>query len=134
MIELYSAYNLLTGRITKHITSDGFPEMPPGFDDEEGLIEGYHNPISRYVDTEAVVVIERPDNPSVANKTDMLADGVDIVEITNVPAGSSVSIDGQGAWQVDDGAFEFSTDTAGTYKVTVDSFPDKKKEFTINAS
>lgn len=132
MIDNFVVYDLDTGKILSYMVCNDDFEMPEEF--MHGVLRGTHNAESKYVDVETLEVLERPDSPATIDKTEFSADGVDSVSISSIPAGATVRITGHGEWQVDDGTFEFSTDTPGLYLMTVDSFPEKKKEFTINAS
>lgn len=73
-------------------------------------------------------------NPLVVNKTNIVADGVDTITISNLPGRSAISISDIGIYDVEDGEFIFSVDSPGTYTLTVTTPPYNPKEFTINAS
>ena len=83
-----------------------------------------------YYNVETGLHIATWDFPGLIDKTSLLADGVDSVVISGLPSllngglsDTTVSIEGIGSYQVDDGTFEFSIDTPGAYQIRVESFP-----------
>ena len=80
------------------------------------------------------VLTTRPANPATIDKTEIIANGRDVAVISNLPNPSEVLIIPIGRYTVTDGSIEFSTDTAGDYKITISSFPYLDKEFTVHAN
>lgn len=80
------------------------------------------------------VAVARPDNNTTINTTSIQGDGIDEATISNIPNPSEVRVFGVGDYTVTDGEFVFTVDTPGEYRIIVDSFPIKEKEFIINAS
>ena len=97
-----------------------------------------------YVDIERDnLVVARPDSSIAINKTQVKADGVDSVILSNVPNGAKVEVAGPQELPVedqdvidltvDDGYVEYSTDIAGIYHLSVDPFPYKAMRWSIVA-
>lgn len=80
--------------------------------------------------------VPRPPNPAAINKTQLDADGADEAVLTGIPIGSTVDILGPvtSSTQVDDGDLEITVDVPGVYRITVQSFPELDKEFTLVAT
>lgn len=127
----YTIYEVPSGKILRHMVGvEGSYENL--LYENEGVIDGIHSADFFYVADG--VAVDRPSNPSVADKTSINADGLDAVTISGIPTGSIVMMKGHGIWVVDDDVFELTVDTPGEYVVVVDSFPCVRKEFIINAS
>ena len=76
---------------------------------------------------------DRPIINTEPNKLTMIADGVDSVTISDLPIPCTVTINDT-EYEVDDGEFEFTTDVADTYTITVASFPYITKSWEVTAS
>jgi len=89
---------------------------------------------TRYVDNGSVV--DRPVNSSVADKTEIAADGVEILTITNIPVGTEVTVLGpvESTTTVDDGELGITAAIPGSYRVRLDAFPIQHKEITFVAT
>lgn len=103
-----------------------FSELPQGWVVEEGEFTSDY-----YHDGTAPVL--RPDNPSTLDKTNIQSNSTDTATISNIPSPADVFINGK-RYEVTDGVLEFTTDTPGSYRIRVQSFPYLDKEFTVNAS
>jgi|TARA_B110000977_G_scaffold193036_1_gene267430 hypothetical protein len=68
----------------------------------------------------AGAVTPRTPLPATWNKTSITADGVDEAVLATLPIPCTVYVDDQSI-VVDDGSFEFSSDSAGIYRVKVDA-------------
>lgn len=83
-------------------------------------------------------VVRRSPMPVVVDKTDMLADGIDVCTISGLPDPSIVTISGgisAGPMPVNDGSLEISCDYAGTITVKVSAPPAYLDwEVTLNAT
>ena len=75
-----------------------------------------------------------PANPATIDKTSITGNGIDTAKISNIVANSIIAVDGIGTYTVDDGEFEFSIDTPGTYLIECVTHDYLNGEFTINAS
>ncbi|MCK5608433.1 hypothetical protein KAR91_41515, partial [Candidatus Pacearchaeota archaeon] len=67
------------------------------------------------------------------DKTSMLADGSDTINISDLPNKTIIELDGQ-VFEIDDGIFTFTIDTPGTHKLKVRTGIDLPEEIEINAS
>lgn len=128
-------YELISGRIFCVVSGTLRPHVPPGYGVFNGSFSGNTHYIHDDGETEPEPV-PRPENPVVADKSSVTADGVEVLTLSNIPSGSVVRVHGPVASDtpVDDGTLELSTDTPGAYTVTVDSFPEQRKELTFDAT
>lgn len=62
------------------------------------------------------------------------ADGVDSFTISDIPNPTHLWIEGEGKWVVEDGVFEFTTETVGEYKISLFNNLYLPTEYTVNAS
>lgn len=74
----------------------------------------------------------RPEITAELNKTTMTADNIDSIILASLPIPCTIKVDDT-AYTVDDGEFEFTTDTAGAYKITVEVFPYIPKSWEVTA-
>lgn len=100
-----------------------------------GFVEGRFDSATHYVDTVTQESAPRPENPSTIDKNTVDDDGIDFVTISSIPTGTILRISSvPGTWQIDDGSVELTFDSSGAYTIYLESFPEKDKEFTVNAS
>lgn len=126
----YTIYESKTGNIKYALQSSSGLEEPE-LDATESLVEGFYNTGLIYIsDGEP---IERPTMQPTVSATEVLADGVEEVLITNLPISATVNINGQVA-EVDDGELTLTFETPGEYRLTVEAFPHKPWEVTIHAT
>jgi len=83
--------------------------------------------------TETYSIEDREQVPATIDKTEVDADGLDTITISNLPNPTAVIVDEQ-TYTVTDGAFTASFDTAGEYLIVCRSKWYLDKEFTIDAS
>lgn len=77
---------------------------------------------------------EKPENPATINKTQMVADGADLIIISSLPPGSKVVVEGiKNTFSVDDGAFEFTYDFPNVFHVVCESQDYQQAVFVITA-
>jgi hypothetical protein len=136
----YVGYDLSTGEIVMYGTCyQG--ELAP-LDQISGVllmeINGIDNE-TQYINTLTEEPIARPVMGTSINKTSIVANGVDQVTISSIPVGTEVLVVGpllgeRTSMNVNDGSFEFTTEEAGTYTITLRNFPSQKEEYTIGAS
>jgi hypothetical protein len=79
-------------------------------------------------------VVGKTKLPCTINKTSMLADGADLIVISNLPNPTDVDIDGERGYTISDGFIEFTMDTPGEYKILCQSKRYLDVEYNINAS
>jgi hypothetical protein len=75
---------------------------------------------------------ERPLITSEPNKLTLSTDNVDSIVIQDLPLPCTIKVN-ETAYEVNDGEFEFTTDTVGTFTVTVEQFPYITKSWEIEA-
>jgi hypothetical protein len=85
-----------------------------------------------YFDFQSEQFIDRPLITSEPNKLTLSADSVDSVIFAGLPLPCTVKVN-ETAYEVNDGEFEFTTDTTGVYTVTVEQFPYITKSWEIEA-
>ena len=76
--------------------------------------------------------IIRPTIDVSLNKTTIASDGLDTSSLTGLPIPCLITIDEQ-EFTVDDGVFEFATETSGVYKITLTQFPYIPKTIEVEA-
>ena len=123
-------YEIATGKIICSRFFSG-PEVAPG--PGIGRIVGRARSATHYVS--GGVLLPRPANSCVIDKITITANGSDAATISNVPAGSLLIINGpvSASQEINDGSAVFTTDTPGTYAITIDCFPETAAEFTVTA-
>jgi len=84
--------------------------------------------------TEQMSAETRSEVPYTINKTNITADGIDTILISDLPIPTDVGIIGVGSYTTDDEQFEFSIDETGTYIINLFSKRYQKKEISIDAS
>jgi len=130
----FSVYEVASGRIVRQLfvrASDLSSNVDPV---TEATVPGTFAAKEFYVN-EGVVTL-RSDNPSTLSADTVVADGVSVLILSNVPVGSTVTVSGpvQASSVVDDGSLEITVDIAGGYTVFVDSFPTRTKELSFVAT
>lgn len=100
----------------------------------EVAIEGSGSDTGHYVVSGAIV--PRPTMPTSIDKTECLADGVDVVTISGVPNPTDVRVSGPASevMQVTDGALELTFDVPGRYRILLQAFPYLDHEYQIDAT
>ena len=126
----YTKYNAKTGMITWVISADegmltenDFPNIPGAYDSS-----------THFVDVEAAppTIKERPPMKIRQNKTEIKADGADLVKFSKLPKPCKVQVNGE-EYQVEDGVFEWGTRLPDVYVVRVVAFPFLDWEGTVTA-
>lgn len=99
----------------------------------EMVIEGLADDLTEFVDVyNYYQVAKKLALPVECSKFSLIADGVDEVQVTNIPNPGVVTVDGA-RFEVTDGAFEFSVDLPGEYEVVVEAFPYLPAKFEVIA-
>lgn len=89
--------------------------------------------VTEYYWKDALLTL-RPDMPCSLDKTDVTADGIDVVTLTNVPTGAEIFSDEVLLGESDGTDVEISYDLAGTYPLKVVLFPYLDFEEAISAT
>lgn len=122
---MYILYNNESGEIIGHfVVSGNFAEQTiKNLPDWQGAFEYAEiiNGDAYYFDL-ANTIRPRPIIESTPSKLEMIADNIDSIIIIGLPIPCTITVDGA-EYQVDDGEFEFTTDTAGVYRIVVEAFP-----------
>lgn len=97
-------------------------------------IEGGYDKNEFFVDVEAAqpTIKERPPMKIRQNKTEIKADGAELVKFSKLPKPCKVQVNGED-YQVKDGIFEWGTRLPGVYVVRVVAFPFLDWEGTVTA-
>lgn len=97
-------------------------------------VEGEHDSKNFFVeiDTEAHEVKPRPKQATKQNKTEIKADGIELVKFSKLPQPCKVHVNSE-KYQVEDGVFEWGTRLPGVYVVRVVAFPFLDWEGTVTA-
>ncbi len=126
-----TVYNLETGRIERIITASiSLAQNQAGYG--ESWLVGSANPCFQYVDLVTGLIAQRPTMPGTLDKPQILADGLDLATISNLPQPCTVTFAGQ-TYLVEDGEFAFTADIHGSYIVEVEAFPHLPATFTVEA-
>lgn len=118
MIEI-TYYNINSGEI-EHSKISNYPGAAPEVIEGLGYVEGIWDPSKYYINES--LPIERPNIDPSISKTEVLANGVDEVIITNLPIPATVNVKEQ-IVEIEDGELVLTFDTPGEYKIKVESFP-----------
>lgn len=129
----FIVYDTRTGVIGKIVTCPpDMIELQVNPDNYETYIEGEADDSIHYILNGVLAM--RPENPSIIDKVTMAANGVEIATISNIPNPSTVMIPQILMYTITDGILQFSVDTPGEYKITIQGAPYLSKELTVNAS
>jgi hypothetical protein len=135
--EEFTDYNYLTGQLGG-VSVWYLPMMADLMDQnpEVGFIPGSHDNQTHYVDVsgEPHVLVERPDMPLSIDKTTIIADGVDFLTISGIPAGARIYIDRMIDAIATGEDVEITLDTEGVYKLRIELFPYKLIREIINGT
>jgi len=104
---------------------------------DEFVLEGQANDATQYVDIATLTVRDKAPLGGVPNKTTALADGADLVVISNLPNPTTARITGPGVSQtvtVTDGTLELTFAAPGTYTVVLSALHRLDQTVTINAT
>ncbi len=116
-------YDKDSGKILCHyfITEDVFEILKA---QGKKLLEGNANEETQYVDITVTPpqVVMRPTQLTLQDKTEIQADGVDVMTLSSLPPSCTVTI-GSARWHVPDGILEWGTPYAGRYDILVEAFP-----------
>ena len=96
----------------------------------ESWVDGHSNDLIHYVD--GGLIVNRPTMPGTLDKPQILADGLDLATISNLPQPCTVTFSDQ-TYLVEDGEFAFTADIPGSYTVEVEAFPHLPATFTVEA-
>lgn len=131
--KIFTIYDLSSGEILKNVTTID-EDITSQLADGESYIDAQSNDILQYVLDG--VIADKSISPAIIDKNDIVADGVDIATISNLPNPSTISIRILGiSYVVSDGSFGFTIDTPGSYTIRCDGGCQYlEKEFVINAS
>ena len=99
------------------------------------LLEGNPDERVQFVDISVnpPVIAVRPAQSTTQDKTEIQADGVDIMTLVSLPSPCSVNIGGE-TYVVQDGVFSWGTVDRGTYPFVVTAFPYLDWEGTVEAT
>lgn len=125
-IKTFLVYDITTGKILYSGTSGDASVLP-----EAG--QSYLEDVGEVSDTthyiNAGVLTDKPAFGITTVKSAILADQLDQAHFSNIPVGTSVTLEGE-TFTVNDGVLVFTVDEVGTYPVTFSLYP--YKELTIN--
>lgn len=74
----------------------------------------------------------RPEQNTVVNKTEVIADGMDSIVFSNLPPDVLISIE-EHMYEVEGDSAEITFDTPKTYKIRLEAFPYLPAEFEVTA-
>lgn len=114
--------------------SSSIQDQRPLLTDE--VIEGISDDSLHYIpDLNTPVITLKPQNTITINKTEVIANGVDKIILSNVLINSNISITGPILLSniTDGSAIELTFSTLGEYKIIIDLFPYLIYEQIINA-
>ena len=120
---LFQSYDPKTGRILY-----SGENIPPIIDllieRGESIILGEGNDSVHYVNIKQSppVICLRPQQETQCDRTELIADGKDVIVFSGLPVPCTVHI-GEHRYKVEDGELEWGTLLPGTYRVRVEAFP-----------
>jgi len=104
---------------------EGYGVFPYYPSDDDSIIETHYHDLANSI-------LPRPEITAEPDKLTLSADSVDSIVIQDLPLPCTVKVN-ETAYEVNDGEFEFTTDTVGTFTVTVEQFPYITKSWEIEA-
>ena len=126
----YTKYDAKTGMITwvisadeEMLTENDFPNIPGAYDASTHFVD---------IGTDPPEIKERPPMKTKQNKTEIKADGAELVKFSKLPKPCKVQVNNE-EYQVEDGVFEWGTRLPGMYVVRVVAFPFLDWEGTVTA-
>jgi hypothetical protein len=130
----YAVYNISTGSIDRIYSGaawEALLQAQPG-EGVVGIADGLDD-ATAYIDANTTQPVAKQPFAFTITKTQIVADGVDVVSISNVPAGTQITWpDGQS--DVTNGDLvEFAVDLPGTYTLKFTAVAYLDKEITIEA-
>lgn len=134
MIQHYTIYNTATGEIVKTLSVDDTLLEANYVAGTQDWIAGAYDAREYYVSGGAAT--PRPANTATADKSEIVADGVDALTISSIPAGTQATILGptMSSITVDDGQLVITVEVPGDYVVSLVSFPEVDAEVTFVAT
>ena len=119
--------NIIFSTRRPYLDPDDYPDVT--------IVEGAADRINQYYSSGT---LQSKSNMSLSvSKYTIDADGTDLITITNIPNPSKCRILGAETLtniDITDGILEFSTDTIGTYKISIGSPPYYSEEIEVVAS
>jgi len=134
MNRIYEVYDNTSGEILKEVVCAEIQaqyQYDTSANENMLQVEDQINPELYYI--LSGVLTSRPLMAISLNKSNIAADGVEQAIISSIPIGTVCYLP-NGIEECNDGVIEFSTDMAGTYRITLENFPYKKEEVTVYAS
>ncbi len=132
----YVIYDTITGEILRKISCPVSQRNHQINNMNEAILEGTFDSNTQSIINNKIAT--RPEFAAVINKTEVDADGIDLVILNNIPINAKAVIRGGGTThsvtQIVDGVLELTFDTEGKYRIKLTNFPYQSKEFTVNAS
>lgn len=122
-----------TGEIKRNVSCPESMRLAQLTDGESYVLGAYEDD-KQYIDIDTGSVVNKTKMPAIINKTEIQADGLDAVVISNLPVPVLVFVSEIGSYDIDDGEFGFTIDTPGEYRIKCFSFPFINKEYIVNAS
>lgn len=126
----FTKYDQKTGMITwvisadeEMLTENDFPNIPGAYDASAYFVD---------IGTDPPEIKERPPMETKQNKTEIKADGAELVKFSKLPKPCKVQVNNE-EYQVEDGVFEWGTRLPGVYVVRVVAFPFIDWEGTVTA-
>ena len=120
--------------LTNYETPSGMTAVESTSADYKMYANKNHKTHKMIYSNEIFVLEPIPDNPAVVDKTSITANETDLATISDIVVGSLIDVSGIGVYNVDDGVFQFSVDTPGSYSITCISPDYLNKEIIVNAS
>ncbi|MEM2159647.1 MAG: hypothetical protein QXN55_01680 [Candidatus Nitrosotenuis sp.] len=130
----YTFFDPVTGKIAFNFTGETLNEMRQNYPSLE-VIDDIFPAKSFYIDVATMTAQPRPNNTAVIDKVSILANGVDELCISLIPANSKIDLRGEisGTFTINDGTFYFTTQEPGIYQINLFSFPEQDTQFIISA-
>ena len=115
----YTIYNKENGEIASTVkcSKDAIEEE---LKENQSYIHGDYNDAEYYIDLTTISPKEKPTIPININKKTLQADEKDQIVMSNLPISTRIEVR-RTFYHVDDGIFEFSTDTAGKYDIVCEA-------------
>lgn len=130
----YSRYIKTSGQIDALYDFPNEEAMQLNVTENRDFVDGVWDKETYYVENGEAVA--RPASAATANKSSILADGLDEYIVSNIVPGSTVRLDGpiSDQWTEQTSSVAITINVPGVYRVVIDQFPTQDFVSDINAS
>lgn len=131
MIE-FTIYQLSTGNILRSGVGSDTPSLQIQ-NANEGSIIGLSDDLLQYVDLGSMLLADRTTSSAMCDKSEFKADGIDTVTISEIAAGTLITINGVSEGVCNDGVIALTSQNVTSIEIQLDNTLHLANTITINA-